>query len=142
MLVLTAAAGCQPSARQMQRELTQMTQQMNHEQMTLVNELNRQIAGYGCVSVRCEPAGARVWVDGGEVLDASVDRLVVPLGVHTFMARWPDGSATSRKVYVPQMNVDYEINYKAQMAQGSGSGGSNLNADVHKTAIVLTKPAK
>ena len=134
--------GCQPTRTEMQeKEMRERAMELSLRQMELVAEINKSVIGFGCVSIRPQPGGATLTVDGAEILD-DADGLTMPLGVHEFAARWPDGATTSRRVFVPQMNVTYDINYETTMGSSGGHIKHSGKPDVKKTVIVLKKPAK
>ena len=140
LAAIAALTGCQPTQQQMQKQALEMMQQSMQQQIALLAEFNRSITGFGLVSIQPKPSGAELLIDGAEVL-GDADSLAIPLGVHEFTARWPDGTTATRRVFVPQMVVTYNLNYEATMSRSKGSVKySGKQPDAKKTVIVLEKP--
>ena len=92
--------------------------------------------GYGWVSVKSQPHGAKLLVNEGEILHGDSNELMLPIGVHNFTASWSDRTTTTRKVYVPQV----EINYDIDLNSNSNSITYSSKPKVEKSVIVLKKP--
>lgn len=67
--------------------------------------------------------------------------MTVPLGIHEFTATWSDGSTVTRRVYVPQMKVRYDVDYSTDVGRSSGKVQFAGTPDVEPTAVVLEKSA-
>ena len=57
--------------------------------------------------------------------------------VHEFKARWPDGTVAARRVFVPQVEITFNIDYKMSASDSGGHGKFSGKPDVKKTVIVL-----
>ena len=68
--------------------------------------------------------------------------MTLPLGVHEFTARWKDGATVTRRVFVPQMSVSYDVNFGMNSSRSGGSMKYSGKPDAKKTVIVLKKPKK
>jgi len=141
ILAVALVAGCQSSDERMQAQAMEMTRQLAEQQMAMARECSQQCVGYGCVCLQSKPAGAQLLIDGAEILNGDAESLMIPLGVHEFTACWPDGQKATRKVYVPQMQVNYDIKYNLDASSSGGGIKYSGNPKVEKTEIVLTKPA-
>jgi len=119
--------------------MQQQAFELQQRHMDLVSQAMESTIGYGCVSIRPEPVGATLWIDGAEII-SDAEALTMPLGVHEFTARWPDGAEATRRVFVPQMDVTYDISYQSTMGESSGRMKYSGKPEVKKTVIVLTKP--
>lgn len=140
IVALGWVSGCQSTQERMEAHMMDVSEQ----QMAFLQQASAQCAGYGCVWLQSEPAGAQLLVDGAEILQGDAESLILPLGAHEFTATWPDGQKAVRKVYVPQMKLKYDINYSVNSQSGSGGGRGSITysgkPEVEKTVIVLAKP--
>jgi hypothetical protein len=114
------------------------------QQLEHALKINERYVGYGCVWLQSEPAGAQMEVDGAEILPGDAESLMLPIGPHDFEARWPDGQTAVRKVYVPQVKGEFNIDYDVDNRRGSRGGRGSIKFSgkpkIEKTVIVLAKP--
>jgi hypothetical protein len=116
-----------------------MLQQQQAEQAAL---FLKSYEGIGVVEVRVTPAGASLWIDGGEYLDAR-DQIRLPVGPHEFKAVWPGEREAKRAVYVGQVQVSLTMKSDFESREhGVSFALQPRDLDVQKTIVVLPRPVQ
>ncbi len=151
LVICAVCVGCKKnrpvSGRQMQRNLDRAGREFDKELLEKIELTERGLASYnnrGLLEIDIQPADGTLLINDGEV-GLSDDPLFLPVGTYTFEAVWPDGSRTSRKIFVkPCLGItSYDWDFSSESSGSSGNRKSNIkfNAPLHKTKVQLIKPA-
>jgi hypothetical protein len=148
-LGLSLCVGCgshRPSPWKVEREkkkALKRTQEMMEMMKPQIEQIHKIVAEYktiGVAAVKMTPAGAQLYVDGGQYVEGS-EEITLPVGPHQFKAVWPDGATTTRDIYIVTALTGMELKFDYN------EGDYNLNMgwhtespELHKTPVVLTKP--
>lgn len=96
--------------------------------------------GVGIASVSIHGGGnASLLIDGGEYL-GDRDRILLPVGVHEFRARWQDNLEAARSIYIGAALPDIKNELGVDLAYGRSVSYEWDKIKLNETRVSLQKP--
>ena len=150
VFISIACVGCSGSnqKRMITRHNDRAERQFDKELSGKIEMSERFLASYknrGLLVFDIQPDNGVLLIDDGEVT-MSDDPFYLPVGTYTFEAVWPDGTRTSRKIFVRPClgQVSYDWDFSAESNGSSGNQKANIkaNAPLHRTKVRLVKPSR
>jgi hypothetical protein len=98
------------------------------EQTKLMELVFARYHGMGIAFIDSQPAGATLYIDGGQV-DTEGKSLTLPSRTYEFKAVWPDGTASTRRVFIKPALQDWNLKFNYESNSNGFGGNRNSNVD-------------